>query len=217
MLFHSSGPKGSGIPLFIGMAANAMCGIGFVLPFEVSLQERQQNQIEDYSASVSSYAMRVIYAAVGVCCVVLVSFGMLGSQTYGESTMAVLTLNLDRNARSTVWITHALALSIFVTCPAQFVVLRNTSERWIYPVVLSADPWLRAGWRISLCVFLVVLAAHFPDFGLLSGVIGATGGIILAYVMPLLSFMRVQRAHLTNNEWVFHLVLASVAIITMIM
>ncbi len=202
-----------GLPVFVGMATTATCGIGFVLPFEESLQRAAVAAHPpggalqcDHSPQVAHYYLRLLWSAVALCCAILVSFGLLGAQTYGRGTLAVVTLNMDPGAWTTAATTAALCVSVLAVCPLQFVVLRTVSEQHLL-AGRSAVPLVRALWRLAMVASLVWVALHFPDFGLLSGFVGALGGSLLSFIVPLLCYLKLQRGHVSHRHWLLHVAL----------
>ena len=209
-----------GLPVFVGMAATATCGIGIVLPFEESLQrgrlatESPGDLHSDHSAQIVQYFFQILWAAVGVCSVILISFGLLGSQTYGHATRAVVTLNMEPGTVSSA-ITVALCASVLAACPLQFVVLRTVSEHHLMGG-RSVSQIVRSLWRVAVVLCLVWIALHFPDFGLLSGFIGALGGSLLSFVVPLMCYLKVQTGHLSHRQWLLHVMLLLLCVAAMI-
>jgi proton-coupled amino acid transporter len=76
------------VPLFIGTATSAVCGIGLVVPFESSLQQQRSSPLT------TRYYIIVLYTAVALSFVVLATFGIIGAVAHGTDTNVIITNNL---------------------------------------------------------------------------------------------------------------------------
>jgi len=194
--------KPKGFPLFIGMATGAVSGIGLVIPVEASLHV--QAGVRPTFGSIppaSKTFIRILWVAVTLSTFILLVFGLVGVFTFGSETAAVITGNLPTGPISRL-IRFFLLSSMFLTFPLQFLLVRNISERYLFPANLSEMGIIRM-WRGALIVLICFLATKIPKFALVYSFVGGFGGCLLAFVFPLVFYVvltnpqgRRRQAHL---------------------
>jgi amino acid permease len=99
--------------------------------------------------------------------------------------------------------------SIYFLFPLQFTQVRALSETHLLRHEKSG--WIRIGWRASLIVICVSIANHFGNFGLVYGLIGALGGSLVSFVLPLMFYLYIAEREVSNARWIGHVVLLFVA------
>lgn len=129
----------------------------------------------------------LLHITVFLVAVLLSSFGILGYATYGDQTSDVITMNLPLNV-VTSSVKIGLIFAIFCTYPLQLYPVSEIVEKNIFRNAnLDRIPywdWKRNCLR-TLVVFTTGAIAYLvPQFGLISGFVGALGSSMLAFLLP---------------------------------
>ena len=185
-----------GFPLFIGMAIGSVSSIGLVLPMESSMHERMGRTIRVGKVSAASRRFgHLIWAAVIFSSLILLVFGLVGSLTFGKECLPVITANLGAQGGSSRLIRLFLLSSMFLTFPLQFLLVRNISERYILKDATEQSGGGRGLvrlWRGALIIIICFLATKIPKFALVYSFVGGFGGCLLAFVFPLIFYVRLK-------------------------
>lgn len=206
----------AGIPLFVGMATGAVCGIGIVLPLEAGMYEQANVRPTLGNLSpVTQAFIRALCWAIGASTLVLISFGLVGSWTYGNATMAVITGNLPD---SFVWsrlVRLFLIASLILTFPLQFLPVRTITERYVFPPgTAESEMWVLRVWRGALTILICWSATRIPNFALVYSFVGGSAGCLLSFIFPLTFHLALARP--VGSSYVFHLVLLAASFLILI-
>eukprot|EP01087_Luapelamoeba_hula_P016550 TRINITY_DN5095_c0_g2_i3.p1 TRINITY_DN5095_c0_g2~~TRINITY_DN5095_c0_g2_i3.p1 ORF type:complete len:434 (-),score=59.70 TRINITY_DN5095_c0_g2_i3:84-1385(-) len=161
-----------GLPIFFGIVTSSYEGIGLVVPVEqtMTVQRFRYPMLLDLT----------LLIVTGL----LMSFGVLGYLTYGDSTSSVITENLESGPMKTV-VVIALILAILLTYPMQFYPVMEIFDRVFFKVPPQSIFHLRSlPIRVAGALFVGLIAYTLPFFGLISGLIGALGSSTLAFILP---------------------------------
>lgn len=149
-------------------------------------------------------------------------------QRFGNATDAVITVNFQSGQIAFVvqvsekLVTRlfgfptqfknkiCLVVSMILAFPLQFLPVRSISESYVF----SADDdsiFMRWLWRISLVVLIGFLGSIArPDFALVYGFVGGFAGCLLAFVLPIVIFISLEKPK--GRSFTIHVLLLAIAL-----
>lgn len=192
--------SGRGLAELFGTCASCVCGIGLVLPYEAAMQERQP------SPHTTLHYKRLLGAALATLAVLLTVFGVLGARAWGSTAHAALAQNFASSSLAL----GSLVSATYMLVPLQFSVLRTLSEQHLLRDEPSAA--LRVVWRFAMLVILVWVSLRVPTFGIAYALVGALGGSLLSFVVPLVLHLRLQVLSASSRVLHFSLLGGALAI-----
>jgi len=181
------GANWSGLPTMFGIAVYAFEGIGIVIPAETAITKPE------------------IYKKVLLTALIIASFNYIffGSMCYvgfGVGTTDQILRNMRAFAGDNVaWqvvvkiITAFLVGTIAMSFPLQLFVATDVLEEKIFNqklLHLRSTYWLQNVFRAGIVVFAALIAVSVPQFGLLVGLIGASGSAALQFIFPSLIYLK---------------------------
>lgn len=184
----------SNLPFLFGVVIYSYEGIGMILPVEASMKRKEKFPLT------LTFVMTLIT-------IIYVSFGAVGYAAYGEATRDIITLNLPHDW-STIAVKLALCLGLLFTFPVMLVPVFEILERSLQQKESFGDKYsdqtqgvLFSVVRIALVLFIALVAAGVPGFGLFISLIGSLACASLSFIVPALCHLILFKSDL-NWFWV---------------
>ena len=195
----------TGIALFWSIAVSGFEGMAVILPIETSMGR-------DKGRFSSILTIVLVLVSVMLC-----AFGSVGYTAFGTDTHQIVSNNLPEASSLALGVKCVLVVAVLFTYPIQLVPVLEVLESMILNVrpteegnpadfdhLVAAEDSRTSGSLEAarytlrfLCVAATAAVAFMvPDFAYVSAIVGATGGTIIAFIMPVIISARV------HNRWV---------------
>lgn len=183
----------SNLPFLFGVVIYSYEGVGMILPVEASMKRKEKFPLT------LTFVMTLITA-------IYVSFGAIGYAAFGEETRDIITLNLPHDW-TTVAVKLALCLGLLFTFPVMMVPVFEILERSLQQKDAFRNKYssksqtaVFAAVRIGLVLFIALVAAGVPGFGLFIALIGSLACASLSFIVPALCHLILFKSDL-NWFW----------------
>lgn len=188
------------IPFFFGVASYCFEGVGMVLPLENSMRNK-------------SHFIPILVSTIVIITSIYATFGICGYLAFGNSTLDVLTLNMEGNSGMATLVKLFLCIGLFFTYPLMlFPVFEVLQPAFLSVCRIPDDAVTRERavtlLRAAVVLLTAVVAAGVPNFGHFISFIGSTCCALLAFVLPTYFYWQLfredmrQRKHQQGALWV---------------
>ena len=140
-----------------------------------------------------------------------VSMGMVGVLSFGVNTEGSVLANFIIYGRASLVINILIAIFISAQYPTSLFVVMEMMDIYVLPkfTVFKKDHWTENVWlffsRLSVTLFIVVVAVSVPNFEMVTGFIGNIRGTLATMVFPIFFYIRLKKREMSRCLSLIHI------------